>query len=56
VTAVEVTTTGDLRITVGSLADAEVRLPRALAASGARVVTMAPDSVDLEDVFLELTS
>jgi ABC-2 type transport system ATP-binding protein len=45
-----------LRVTVTSLADAEQRLPGALAAAEARVVSMAPLAPDLEDVFLELTS
>ena len=45
-----------LRVTVRSLAEAELRLPGALAAVGARVVSMAPLAADLEDVFLELTS
>jgi ABC-2 type transport system ATP-binding protein len=45
-----------LRISVRSLADAELRLTAALAASGARVVSLAPQAVDLEDVFLELTA
>ncbi len=50
--------TGDgwLRVGVRSLAQAESGLPAALAACGARVVSLAPEAVDLEDVFLELTS
>jgi ABC-2 type transport system ATP-binding protein len=45
----------DLRVRVRSLADAESRLVGALAAAGARVVSLGPEAPDLEDVFLELT-
>jgi ABC-2 type transport system ATP-binding protein len=45
-----------LRVGVRSLAEAELRLPRALAASDARVVSLEPQAADLEAVFLELTS
>jgi ABC-2 type transport system ATP-binding protein len=45
-----------LRLGVQSLAEAELRLPKALASCGARVVSLAPQAADLEDVFLELTS
>ncbi|MCK2218964.1 ABC transporter ATP-binding protein [Actinomadura sp. ATCC 31491] len=45
-----------LRVTVRSLEEAERRLPGALADCGARVVSLAPQAADLEDVFLELTS
>jgi hypothetical protein len=38
------------------MAEAELRLPGALAATEARVVSFAPLAADLEDVFLELTS
>jgi hypothetical protein len=44
-----------LRVNVRSLAEAERSLPAALARSGARVVSLAPEVADLEDVFLELT-
>ena len=47
---------GWLRITVRSLAEAELLLPKALAACDARVISVAPEAADLEDVFLELTS
>jgi ABC-2 type transport system ATP-binding protein len=46
---------GDLRVRVRSMADAESRLVAVLAAAGARVVSVAPEAADLEDVFLELT-
>jgi ABC-2 type transport system ATP-binding protein len=45
----------DLRVAVRSMADAESRLVAVLAAAGARVVSVAPEAADLEDVFLELT-
>ncbi|HXH20555.1 MAG TPA: ABC transporter ATP-binding protein [Dehalococcoidia bacterium] len=44
----------DLRVRVRSLAEAESRLVAALAGAGARVVSLAPEAPDLEDVFLEL--
>jgi hypothetical protein len=47
---------GWLRVTVRSLADAEQRLAASLAGAGARVISLAPEAPDLEDVFLELTS
>jgi len=56
VTAVEVTAPGQLRVGVRSLPQAETALPGALAASQARVVSLGPETVDLEDVFLRLTS
>jgi ABC-2 type transport system ATP-binding protein len=56
VTAVESTGPDTVRVMVSSLADAELRLPGALSAANARVVSLAPVAVDLEDVFLELTS
>ena len=56
VTGVEPDGPETLRVTVGSLAEAELRLPGALSAAGARVVSLAPVAADLEDVFLELTS
>jgi ABC-2 type transport system ATP-binding protein len=45
-----------VRVTVRSLAEAEQWLPSVLAGCGARVISLAPEAVDLEDVFLELTS
>jgi ABC-2 type transport system ATP-binding protein len=56
VTGVELSGAETLRVTVTSLAEAELRLPGALAAAGARVVSLAPLAADLEDVFLERTS
>jgi ABC-2 type transport system ATP-binding protein len=56
VTGVEPDGPETLRVMVGSLADAESRLPGTLSAAGARVVSLAPVAADLEDVFLELTS
>jgi ABC-2 type transport system ATP-binding protein len=47
---------GRLRVSVRSLDEAQDRLPMVLAECGARVVSLAPESPDLEDVFLELTS
>jgi ABC-2 type transport system ATP-binding protein len=45
-----------LHIKVRSLADAERHLVALLGEAGAQVVSLSPDSADLEDVFLELTS
>ena len=45
-----------LRVAVRSMAEAELCLAKALADCGARVVSLAPQAADLEDVFLELTS
>jgi len=56
VTGVEPDGPDTLRCNVSSLAEAESRLPEALAEAGARVVSLAPLAPDLEDVFLELTS
>jgi ABC-2 type transport system ATP-binding protein len=47
---------GRLRVGVRSLEEAQVLLPRVLAACEARVVSLASEAPDLEDVFLELTS
>jgi ABC-2 type transport system ATP-binding protein len=47
---------GRLRVGVRSLEEAQVLLPRVLAACEARVVSLTPEAPDLEDVFLELTS
>jgi ABC-2 type transport system ATP-binding protein len=55
-TGVEQLGAGRLRIGVRSLEEAQVRLPRLLADCGARVISLAPEAPDLEDVFLELTS
>jgi ABC-2 type transport system ATP-binding protein len=56
VTGVEQAAAQWLRIGVRSLAEAELLLPKALAGCRARVVSLAPQAADLEDVFLELTS
>ena len=56
VTTVERDNGHSLRVGVRSLAEAELLLPRALAACDARVISLAPRAADLEDVFLELTS
>jgi ABC-2 type transport system ATP-binding protein len=56
VTGVETMAPGQLRVAVRTLADAERQLAGALAGCDARVVSMTPEAVDLEDVFLELTS
>jgi ABC-2 type transport system ATP-binding protein len=56
VTGVSTLDGGWLRVTVRSLADAEQRLAASLAGAGARVISLAPEAPDLEDVFLELTS
>ena len=56
VAAVEQRPAGKLRIEIRSLPEAEGCLPRVLADSGARVVSLEPSTADLEDVFLELTS
>jgi len=42
-------------VTVRSLKDAENRLTGALAAAGARVISLGPEAVSLERAFLELT-
>jgi len=53
---VGLTAPGWLRVAVRSQADAERFLAGALARGGARVVSLAAEAPDLEDVFLELTS
>jgi ABC-2 type transport system ATP-binding protein len=47
---------GRLRVGVRALAEAELRLPGVLADVNARVISLAPQAADLENVFLELTS
>jgi ABC-2 type transport system ATP-binding protein len=56
ITAVELAGEERLRIAVRSMAEAELGLAKAFADCGARVVSLAPQAADLEDVFLELTS
>jgi ABC-2 type transport system ATP-binding protein len=56
VTAVNEEASQTLRVTVRTLDEAERHLPAALAAAGVRVISLAPEAPDLEDVFLELTS
>jgi ABC-2 type transport system ATP-binding protein len=56
VTGVDEDAAGSLRVGVRSPAEAELLLPKVLAACDARVVSLAPKAADLEDVFLELTS
>lgn len=55
VQAVESTDGDDLLITVRSLEEAESELPGALADAGARVVSIGPRAVTLEQAFLEVT-
>lgn len=45
----------ELSVTVSSLEDAESKLAGALAAAGARVVSIGPEAVTLEQAFLEVT-
>ena len=54
VTAVEQLGAEELRVVATSLDEAEQHLAAALAASGARVVSIVPAGADLERVFLEL--
>jgi hypothetical protein len=42
-------------VRVDRLEDVETRLVPALAAAGARVVSLGPEAVSLEQAFLELT-
>lgn len=55
VTDIAETVADELRISVRSVEDAERRLPGALAGAGARVVSIQPEAVSLEQAFLELT-
>ena len=52
---IELIGTDELRITVSSLADAESRLAGALSQAGARVISIGPEAVTLEQAFLEVT-
>lgn len=54
--AAEVIDPEQLRVTASSLDAAEQHLVEALAAAGARVVSLAPEAPSLEDVFLEVVS
>ena len=45
-----------LIVTVASLEDAESKLTGALAESGARVISIGPEAVTLEQAFLEVTT
>ncbi len=45
----------ELRVTVTSLDDAESKLTGALAQAGARVISIGPEAVTLEQAFLEVT-
>jgi ABC-2 type transport system ATP-binding protein len=47
---------GRLRVAVTSVADVERGIARVLADTGARVIGVEPETADLEQVFLELTS
>jgi ABC-2 type transport system ATP-binding protein len=55
VEAVETHGTEELTVTVSSLEDAETKLVGALAGAGARVVSIGPEAVTLEQAFLEVT-
>ena len=55
VTGVEHVASDELRVDVSSLEDAERLLPRVLAETGARVVSLGPEAVTLEQAFLEVT-
>jgi ABC-2 type transport system ATP-binding protein len=54
--AVDVVDPEQIRVTAGSMETAERSLVAALAAAGARVVSLAPEAPSLEDVFLEVIS
>ena len=47
---------GEFEVQVGDPDQAELELPRALAGSGARIVSICPRSPSLEEVFLALTT
>jgi ABC-2 type transport system ATP-binding protein len=47
---------GRLRVTVASVEDAERGIAQVLSDTGARVISVEPETADLEQVFLELTS
>jgi len=55
VQAVDQNGADELRVTVTSLDDAESKLAGALAAAGARVISIGPEAVTLEQAFLEVT-
>jgi len=55
VTQVERVASGELRLSVTNLDQAEREISAALARAGARVVSLQPDEVSLERAFLELT-
>jgi ABC-2 type transport system ATP-binding protein len=55
VAAVDVIQPDQLVVEVRSLEDAELKLPEALTATGARVVSYGPEEISLERAFLELT-
>ena len=55
VTAVDADEPEHLTVAVRSWEDAEAQLPAALAAAGARVVSLGPEEVSLERAFLALT-
>ncbi len=52
--ALEIVDPEQIRITASSLDEAEQNLAAALAAAGAKVVSLAPEAPSLEDVFLEV--
>jgi ABC-2 type transport system ATP-binding protein len=56
ITEVEETATDEIAITVATLEDAELRLVPALAAAGARVVSLGPEAISLERAFIEVTA
>ncbi len=53
--AVEQNGADELRVTVSSLDDAESKLAGALAGAGAKVISIGPEAVTLEQAFLEVT-
>ena len=56
VQAVDRSSGDELLVTVASLEDAESKLTGALAESGARVISIGPEAVTLEQAFLEVTT